>query len=897
MRIQYILTLILAVYCPLIFAQKSESLAERLAHQTLSAEDWTSIFVLAEDNPKSFLNELARLWQVNSSSEQSLLKVRTAWMIGRFANYEDIDDPSVKVVDILREAIGLAQKHKLNVSVDELTYFLAYIDDDRVAMEDQGSALLLNLAARIKDPPTRAFALNQLLFDFVNQGKNAQEIPRLLQEVTHIVPMNQSPTSPVFVDSLNTLAVVFGKIGQKNQVEKIDRILNEVCQKNELRGFCAVRAYNQGILSLNDKDSIDSGKAKELFQRAHDLAQQVTDKTMEAKSLYGLGRVYRKEENFPKAAEFSRRATEYFLQYETMDWAASAFIDLSKAYLGMGEKQRSLAAALKAQSICPPLIDAIMVEIYQQLSLVHDSLGNSDQALQDLRKYVEIEKKIRTDDTQKKYMLLRDESLTRQNDLQAAQILLLKKFRIVSILAVCLALILLVALFVSVRQFSIIRASRKQMKVIMDHIEEGIVLIDRQLKIQKGYSQHFDKLFSRQSNELVDVDFLNLFSDQDKAWRQDIVVAREALRACMGESELCWDFNKDKLPQQAYYHGKILAFHWQPLFNAHDLVTQYLVSIRDVTAFKQLEREMQHQTQKVDSLQGKLMEVLGGNIASLRNFVAAIKREVPDISEAILRSPVQQETLRTVHTWKGVARSLGVKQLALSIHELESSLMALEGSESIDSKWQDCSLCIQDYDAVLQLLVVSNGADDARATGLYHYTEIYAQEIKNRLESAGCLVEGLIVQDNVLDWTSFNLSKINQILLHVMTNALDHGFIRPSQKQQKVNAALVKVEARKVSQHIEILVSDNGVGIDWQAVSERAKLKGMAMAEGHEPSDFLFIDGLSTADQVSETSGRGVGLSAVRSLCRELSGDVTIHDNPSGGTLVKIELPSFGSDH
>jgi two-component system chemotaxis sensor kinase CheA len=72
----------------------------------------------------------------------------------------------------------------------------------------------------------------------------------------------------------------------------------------------------------------------------------------------------------------------------------------------------------------------------------------------------------------------------------------------------------------------------------------------------------------------------------------------------------------------------------------------------------------------------------------------------------------------------------------------------------------------------------------------------------------------------------------------------------------------------------------------------RACAMGIKWESGADPSRLLFLDGVSTAESTSETNGRGVGLSAVKELCEEMSGQITIEDSQGGGTRVVILVPA-----
>jgi chemotaxis protein histidine kinase CheA len=90
--------------------------------------------------------------------------------------------------------------------------------------------------------------------------------------------------------------------------------------------------------------------------------------------------------------------------------------------------------------------------------------------------------------------------------------------------------------------------------------------------------------------------------------------------------------------------------------------------------------------------------------------------------------------------------------------------------------------------------------------------------------------------------------------------------------------------------YIVLLAQDRGVGLD------HSKLKNLALESGLPAETYLevlFLDGKSTAESVTETSGRGIGLGAARKIARDNGGDVVLSDRDGGGTLCRITLSSI----
>lgn len=137
-------------------------------------------------------------------------------------------------------------------------------------------------------------------------------------------------------------------------------------------------------------------------------------------------------------------------------------------------------------------------------------------------------------------------------------------------------------------------------------------------------------------------------------------------------------------------------------------------------------------------------------------------------------------------------------------------------------------------------------------------------------------------------------------LLHIIRNAVDHGIETEEQRQiaGKPAKGTITVSARQVGHRIELEVSDDGRGIEPGHIRSMALARGLISAEvaaalGESDSlDLLYIPGFSTSDTVSDLSGRGVGMDAVRSSVRRLGGKATISSAIGTGTTIALSLPT-----
>jgi len=140
------------------------------------------------------------------------------------------------------------------------------------------------------------------------------------------------------------------------------------------------------------------------------------------------------------------------------------------------------------------------------------------------------------------------------------------------------------------------------------------------------------------------------------------------------------------------------------------------------------------------------------------------------------------------------------------------------------------------------------------------------------------------------------LDGVSDALKHLLVNAVDHGCESPEHRLAagKPAQATVTVAARAAGGTVVIEVSDDGAGIDEEALRTQALARGLiadATLTGPALWQVLFLPAFSTAAEVTETSGRGVGLDVVRTAVESLGGTVDLRSTPGEGTTFVLTLP------
>jgi two-component system chemotaxis sensor kinase CheA len=220
-----------------------------------------------------------------------------------------------------------------------------------------------------------------------------------------------------------------------------------------------------------------------------------------------------------------------------------------------------------------------------------------------------------------------------------------------------------------------------------------------------------------------------------------------------------------------------------------------------------------------------------------------------------------------------------------------------------------------------QIMQYSNSQEDASFLGTVQRlnlltTELQVNVMKTRMQPIGNIwnkfprvVRDLAVacgkqaridlegQETELDKTI--IEAIRDPLTHLLRNAVDHGMELPDERLTRGKPAegRLLLHAFHEGGKVIIEISDDGKGIDPQGVRDKAIAAKLITAEQaarlseHELVNLVFLPGFSTADRVTNFSGRGVGMDVVRTNVEKIGGTVDIESRPERGTTIKMKIP------
>ena len=193
---------------------------------------------------------------------------------------------------------------------------------------------------------------------------------------------------------------------------------------------------------------------------------------------------------------------------------------------------------------------------------------------------------------------------------------------------------------------------------------------------------------------------------------------------------------------------------------------------------------------------------------------------------------------------------------------------------------------------------LQNTAMDMRLIPLSKVVDTFPRLVRDVARDTGKKVNFNVSGSDIeLDRTI--LTEIRDPLIHILRNSVDHGVEPPDEREEmgKAPTGSVSLTATRERDHVTIEVADDGAGLDKEVLKEKALEKGvkteseLELMDDQEIYELIFHPGFSTAEEVTDVSGRGVGMDVVHNTVKQLDGTVTVDSELGEGTVVRLRLP------
>jgi two-component system, chemotaxis family, sensor kinase CheA len=367
-----------------------------------------------------------------------------------------------------------------------------------------------------------------------------------------------------------------------------------------------------------------------------------------------------------------------------------------------------------------------------------------------------------------------------------------------------------------------------------------------------------------------------------------------------------------QLPRRIAAEPYHLEIDYRPI-GTGALPDSILLVVSDITV--ELERE------RAESERRELMAVFE-RISTDRNGFIDFCDEADDLVARIRADDGSRADLpRQIHTLKGNAAIFGVEGIASYCHLLETRLLEDPGPLTDDerlglaTRWQAFTqrleallgrrdirrleITDEDIQRVLAALKQNQPATDIFKIVHSWRLEPVARRFERVADQANRLARrmGKTVHVDIEDrgvrldpdrwapfWSTF---------VHAVRNAIDHGVEDTGERQRsgKPDIATLSLRSQIDNGTLTIEIHDDGRGVDWERVRDRAHRLGIRTQTQEQLVEALFADGISTKDEVTDLSGRGVGLAALRAAAHAEGGQVTIVSESRRGTCLRFQFP------
>lgn len=452
-----------------------------------------------------------------------------------------------------------------------------------------------------------------------------------------------------------------------------------------------------------------------------------------------------------------------------------------------------------------------------------------------------------------------------------------------------------------------INQRNQDMRLVLDNVGQGFLNIGRSGAIAAERSRIVEEWFGAIEGTPLFWDYLRRF---DAALGDYFEVAWAAVVDQVLPPDLCLE----QLPKLVHKDGRTYELAYRPIYVADGSLDKAIVIITDVTM--RLERERSEQRQR------EMMSMYRRLIADRPAFneffdeATTLVREITTVVHIDL--PILK---RQVHTLKGNCALFGIDSVATLCHAIEDriddsaslvdpdrvrlgqawALVTKTRAELVDAGDKHAiAVAREDYERL---------CDDLRRHTDHEamLAAIEAWELEpasKRLALIREQIERLAVRlgrapvDVICHPTTVRLpprrwAAFWSAFAHVVRNTVDHG-VQTSEKrlaEGKPERATIRVAIGRDQDRVLISIQDDGPGVDWQTIARRARDRGLPADTHADLVAALFTDGISSRAKATGTSGRGVGLGALRDAVDNLGGELELSSPGESGTLFRCWLP------
>lgn len=477
-------------------------------------------------------------------------------------------------------------------------------------------------------------------------------------------------------------------------------------------------------------------------------------------------------------------------------------------------------------------------------------------------------------------------------------------------------------------------------QAILKNIPQGIMTVTEGNVIHPEYSDYLEDILQtneiggKSVMELLFGDHSNLGADTLDQVQVGLscVIGEDSMIFDMNAHLFIKEFERTMPNGQK----AILEVDWSPIYNQNDETEKVMITLRDVTEIRKLQESSKEQKRNLEIM----LEILAISPEKFTEFIETSNKTLQankELVEAHLEKDnnVVAALFRNLHTVKGNARTYGFLHITQTVHEAERRYVDLRENDTVE--WNQPELLddlkavnhlLEEYSAISTDQLGRKAATPEEKSGDYEMVlssrvdqmlraiegldmknvramQKSLNEIRNTLkligtiklkdslhsvvdslpslaEDLGKLPPKVMLNDNNI-WLKKDVDGLlKNSFVHLLRNSVDHGIetAEEREKAKKTPAGTIQVDMSLTTDYLRFVVKDDGRGINLNKLRERAIEKGLMKETDHydeqDVANFIFHSGFSTAQKVTDVSGRGVGLDAVKEFFENYNGSIYI---------------------
>lgn len=445
----------------------------------------------------------------------------------------------------------------------------------------------------------------------------------------------------------------------------------------------------------------------------------------------------------------------------------------------------------------------------------------------------------------------------------------------------------------------------RELAFILGNVGDGLLMIDAQGRLLPERSATVEEWFGVPTPGTT---FGEYTANHDPGFSRWFDVGWEAVVDRIMPLEVCLA----QLPTLLRHDGRFVRVSYTPIARNAGEFDRLLIVLTDVT--QSLQRE------HAESAQRELIGVFD-RVANDRSGVDEFFRESETIVGSLERAQHPAIVLRLVHTLKGNANAFGLKRLADVCDEVETYIQentAVPTPEQVTElveRWNEAAQVLRMFlrtdrdfvevahtDLAELRRALDAGAEHEHLRQLLDGWRLEPAERRfRRLAAQAVALAQRLNKGQLQVLTESNQVRLNSsrwagfwsAFAHALRNAVDHG-IEPAAERLAANKSphgMLKLSIRVEGAQVVIELEDDGRGIDWNAIGERARALGLPAETRADLEVALFAEGVTTAAHVTEYSGRGVGLSVLRDATVALGGVISVTSEAGHLTRLVFTFP------